>query len=596
MAKSVDGLELPSAERQAARSRGTALIVDDNLGNRLILQALLNKLGFLTVLAADGAEAVEVFDPEQIGLVFMDVMMPVMDGYEATTRIKKACGRHFVPVIFLTAASDPSALAKCVDVGGDDFMVKPYQEELIDAKVRALERIRDLYIEVELQRRELQVMHAAAQHDEEIAERIFSDAIDRANVLLPAIKRQFQPAETFSGDLLLTAPRKGGGLNVLLGDFTGHGLAAAIGAMPVAQVFHALTYKGSGILELAKELNWRLNQILPTGMFMAGCLLMFSKNLRSVSVWNGGVPHVIVADGDSGKVRRFLRPAHIPLGIMADFSEDQFYDIVPLRRGDRLFAYSDGVVEAANAQGEMFGSERVRRAIEEEGSEGLGCAFERIIGSLQAFVGDLVLADDVTMIEVPCCDELAAEIQDIAYPRRYRSDPDAASTSIQKFRMEVYGSELRELDPVHTLITQINACRGREGDDENLFTIFSELVNNAVDHGLLGLDSEMKSDAQGFATYFEQRERLLNSLQPEDGEVFIDVTLTPEDDGVFVVEAVVYDSGIGFDTERVLARVMKSDAELGQAHGRGIKLLRHLTEEIRFSERGSEVYVKYFWG
>ena len=58
----------------------------------------------------------------------MDVMMPLLDGYEATRQIKAASANRFVPVIFLTAMSDEEALAQCIEAGGDDFLVKPYDK------------------------------------------------------------------------------------------------------------------------------------------------------------------------------------------------------------------------------------------------------------------------------------------------------------------------------------------------------------------------------------------------------------------------------------------------------------------------------------
>ena len=71
------------------------------------------------VEAVNGEQAIECFSLHEPDIIFMDVMMPVMDGYEATRRIKALAGDHFVPVIFLTAMSDEKALARCIEVGGD---------------------------------------------------------------------------------------------------------------------------------------------------------------------------------------------------------------------------------------------------------------------------------------------------------------------------------------------------------------------------------------------------------------------------------------------------------------------------------------------
>ncbi|RDH87364.1 MAG: hypothetical protein DIZ77_13760 [endosymbiont of Seepiophila jonesi] len=109
---------------RTSKTIGRALIADDELSNRVILKALLKKLGYEVCMAENGAEAVELFERESIDMVFMDIMMPVMDGYIATERIKESAGEKFIPVIFLTAMTNESALARCIEVGGEWHLLK----------------------------------------------------------------------------------------------------------------------------------------------------------------------------------------------------------------------------------------------------------------------------------------------------------------------------------------------------------------------------------------------------------------------------------------------------------------------------------------
>ena len=101
------------------------LVVDDTATNRQILQVFLKKLGFRVDTAVDGAKAIERFVEGQPDLVLMDVMMPVMDGYEATRRIKQLCGDRWVPVVFLSALDKEENLVMGLDAGGDDYLHKP---------------------------------------------------------------------------------------------------------------------------------------------------------------------------------------------------------------------------------------------------------------------------------------------------------------------------------------------------------------------------------------------------------------------------------------------------------------------------------------
>ena len=112
--------------RPAIPAHSCVLVVDDDDTNRLVLEALLSDAGHRVIEARHGAEAVELYRQHRPDAVLMDVMMPVMDGYEASRRIRALAGRHFVPIIFLTALSDDKSLARCIEAGGSDFLTKPF--------------------------------------------------------------------------------------------------------------------------------------------------------------------------------------------------------------------------------------------------------------------------------------------------------------------------------------------------------------------------------------------------------------------------------------------------------------------------------------
>lgn len=129
-------------------ARDTVLIVDDRQTNREILKEMLLQSGFKVLLAADGAEAVEVFAEHLPGTVLMDIVMPRMDGIEATRQIKALMGSTFVPVIMISGLEDEETIRRSIDAGGDDFIRRPFSLEVLRAKVRAFQRISTLYSEV----------------------------------------------------------------------------------------------------------------------------------------------------------------------------------------------------------------------------------------------------------------------------------------------------------------------------------------------------------------------------------------------------------------------------------------------------------------
>lgn len=116
------------------------LVADDTTANRQLMQSYLRRLGYDVVLACDGMEAIAAFKRERPDIVIMDVMMPVMDGFAAAACIKEACGNRWVPLVFLSALNGDADLVRGLEVGGDDYLVKPLSYPVLDAKLRSIRR------------------------------------------------------------------------------------------------------------------------------------------------------------------------------------------------------------------------------------------------------------------------------------------------------------------------------------------------------------------------------------------------------------------------------------------------------------------------
>lgn len=115
----------------------TILIADDNRQITSILEEYAKKEGFTTKIAFDGKEALELFRQNQPDLVLLDVMMPVMDGFEVCREIRKQSN---VPVIMITARGEDFEKIMGLDIGADDYIVKPFSPGEVMARVRAILR------------------------------------------------------------------------------------------------------------------------------------------------------------------------------------------------------------------------------------------------------------------------------------------------------------------------------------------------------------------------------------------------------------------------------------------------------------------------
>ncbi|MFA6137760.1 MAG: response regulator, partial [Sulfurimonas sp.] len=116
------------------------LLCDDELMNRKVASKILEKEGFSVVEAVNGKEAIEVLNSTKIDLILMDLMMPVMDGYEATKIIKEDDEFSTIPLIIISALSDKEAITKGLELGADEYLTKPF--DIIEFRLRVKNAIK----------------------------------------------------------------------------------------------------------------------------------------------------------------------------------------------------------------------------------------------------------------------------------------------------------------------------------------------------------------------------------------------------------------------------------------------------------------------
>jgi diguanylate cyclase (GGDEF)-like protein len=120
------------------------LVVDDSPTIRAALKSLLERMGHTVVEADDGKEALEMYRRNRPGLVLIDVVMPVMDGYEAAQHMRETSAEEWVPIIFLSSKEADQDLNRAIEAGGDDYLVKPVSFVVLNAKIRALQRLESM--------------------------------------------------------------------------------------------------------------------------------------------------------------------------------------------------------------------------------------------------------------------------------------------------------------------------------------------------------------------------------------------------------------------------------------------------------------------
>ena len=556
------------------------LIADDNAHNRMLLDFILRDHDFDTIEAVNGQEACDILaEDENIDLVLMDLNMPVLDGIQATQKIKQEiCVNRFIPVLFVTAQGENEYLEKCLEAGGDDFVKKPVDEIELLAKVRAHSRTLELYNKLHKVNQQLEYHNSLVEQEHRVVEHIFRNGAERLKTYCDNVTTYTSPVSMFNGDVVLQSPSPSGGVYVLLGDFTGHGLASSIGTLPVYEIFFRLAERGASVSQFATEINKSLVKILPITMFMCSSIMHLDRDGKSLLIWSGGMNDTLVVDKHGGEVKH-IEAAHMPLGILSAKEFDDETTHVQLNENDVVFSYTDGVNEAFNAEGEEFGLERLE-ALVEKGGNGI---VERVEQSVHEFKGDFEQTDDLSCLSLNASsvvhhDKKTDEIVDVG--ERFHS--------VQGFpfsvSMSLSGDDLKQVDVVDQLMQFSGSVHGIELHKDKLFTVISELFSNALEHGVLGIESSIKDNANGFEQYYTLREERLNTLTDDD-KINIDFKFSKGDPSVF--ELMIQDSGKGFDSDKLLEKL-----EHQEFHGRGLGLLKSMCSVLEYRDQGRTVFAK----
>lgn len=420
---------------------------------------------------------------------------------------------------------------------------------------------------------ELQTYRAMFAREQEVARSIFSSLLRIESLAsTPRLRWHLGQDAFFHGDLVLAAKPPGGGLHLLIGDFPGRGLAASIGAMPTAEVFHAMTDKGFELIDIVLELNQRLRRLLPSNLFLACCLIAIDASGQGAQVWAGGLPPLLIHRQALASWERLDSP-HLPLGILPSERLNRAMELVKLEPEDRLLLYTNGLLERLG--------QPLLAWIEQQAQIEVGQLFDRLIaeqGDATAFG-----QTQVTLLEFQAGQPLSHH-------------PAVTNTRLLgkgikaewRYELHLDARGLRGFDPRPMLTQLLVEVQGLQEHRERIYTLIAELYSNALEHGLLGLDSGLKSSPEGFAHYYMERESRLATL--DQGQISFYLSHSPQPDGgILGVE--VQDSGPGFNYQ-------KQDLGALNAHGysgRGLGIVRSLAKTLEYFPPGNRVRISYHW-
>ncbi|MDG4812503.1 fused response regulator/phosphatase [Hydrogenovibrio sp. 3SP14C1] len=556
------------------------LIVDPSYSNRLYLKLTLKKAGYDVFEAKDGEDALNQFNQFHPSLVITEIDLPLLSGQSLVTEIKSLSEETFYPIFVVTNATNPELIQEILEAGADDFLQKPYPEKLFLAKISSLLRNLDFYNDLIKSKELVSSLHSSLELEHKSAERIFEKFVHGPRKEVPGLKTHISSASIFNGDVFLSSISPAGNVVVLLGDFTGHGLPASIGAIPVAEVFYSMVRKGRTLKEIASVVNEKLLLILPVHVFFSCTVIQVSPRHKSAKVLNAGMQPLIMIDDKTREVTEY-RSTCLPLGITPSESLGLVLSEVALEGHEQFILYTDGVVEAMNCDGELFGVSRLVDAL--LNTEGLD--IQRLVTDSQNFCGSEPFMDDVSIIKLSVDDIFKAQFNEILEAVNERI-PAPADWSLF-YCLGIHVLKQNE-NPIESIIDAMMGVQSLVNFKEDFHIILSELFSNALEHGLLKLDSTIKQKENGFIDYLNEKKSSLRGL--EDGEITIEIKHAPLSAMKGRVHFIVSHNGDG-----------KVDFDLGQSvsdkvfSGRGIKIIKSLSDEFYFKQGGAQVEAIYEW-
>lgn len=368
------------------------LVVDDNEDMQALIRSLLEKKGHEIFTAPNGRVGLDKARKLRPDLILMDVLMPEMNGYEATHEIKTDPFLAAIPVVLLTARSDTEDKLEGLEQGADDYISKPFDRRELIARVDSLLRIsryrrllaeRNRLIETELD------MARALQ------QKLLPDRTPEIAGM--QIHARYIPMDKVGGDFYDFVVRGEGEnqvLGVLLADVTGHGIPGAFFSAVAKMAFHynqALREDGPALLGV---INKAVLQYSVMGMFLTGLYVCFYPAQRRLKYSLAGQCRPILQRRSTNEIIE-LAGRGFPIGIRDDMDIEELE--VHLQSGDRILFYTDGLTEV-NDDLELFGDDGLKEFMASHPDLSATDLIDQLLDHLRILGNRDTFTDDLTAL------------------------------------------------------------------------------------------------------------------------------------------------------------------------------------------------------
>jgi sigma-B regulation protein RsbU (phosphoserine phosphatase) len=381
------------------------LVVDDNKVNRMLLLHSLEQQGHCVTAAVNGREALEFLHADPFDLVLLDIEMPEMDGYQVLSAMKQDLQLCHIPVIMVTSVDEIESAIRCIEMGAEDYLPKPFNPVLLRARIGAsLEK-------KHLRDKEQLYLHSL-ERELEIGREIQMGFLPSELPQVDGweIAAYFKSAREVAGDFYDAFTLPDGNLVCVIGDVCGKGVGAALfmtlfrsliratstadtfsnrkamlSLTPSERLLHVISFTNNYVAETHGDAN----------MFATVFIGLINLQDGRLSYINcGNEPALLLKHG---VVIDSLRPTGPVIGVIPDarFSVKE----ISMESRDLLLVFTDGIPDALNVDNVSFGNERMLKLL--GGSQASPAqVLKNIENELLQFIGAAEQFDDITLLAV----------------------------------------------------------------------------------------------------------------------------------------------------------------------------------------------------
>ena len=376
------------------------LVVDDAKVNRLLLTRHLEQQGHLVSSAEHGKQALDMLAEIDCDLILLDVEMPEMDGYQTLETLKADADLRHLPVIMVTSLDDLASTVRCIEMGAEDYLPKPFNPVLLQARVGASLEKKRLH---DQEQAYLKGLERELEIGRDIQMGFLPDELPQVDGW--EIAASLKAAREVAGDFYDAYTLEDGNICLVIGDVCDKGVGAAL----FMTLFRSLLRFTIGATDAfgerspAEKLKYSVtltNNYIEkehgnTGMFATVFFGILNPNNGELTYINAGHEYPIILNSDGGQ--RVLKTTGLAVGVMPDW--DFKVEQVQMNKGDLLFAYTDGAPEMTDPDGFFFGKDRLLNLLDGD-NQTASALVEKINKELIEHIGGSYQFDDITLMVV----------------------------------------------------------------------------------------------------------------------------------------------------------------------------------------------------